>query len=104
MNICFGISAAYMNGMVTGPVVTYYLGSGYGGYLLSLTAVIAAMVSVPNTLKLVPASSKPYFMIVGPACFALIGLLPLLSGYDGWLGGKGLLLPLLSGYDGWLGG
>merc|ERR1712195_72223 len=92
MNICFGISAAYMNGMVTGPVVTYYLGSGYGGYLLSLTAVIAAMVSVPNTLKLVPASSKPYFMIVGPACFALIGLLPLLSGYDGWLGGKGLLV------------
>merc|ERR1712166_1361607 len=37
-------------------------------------------------------SSKPYFMIVGPACFALIGLLPLLSGYDGWLGGKGLLV------------
>jgi len=92
MNIAFGISAAYMNGMVTGPVATYYLGAGYGGYLLSLTAAIAALVSLPNTLKLIPASSKPYFMCAGPICFFLIGLLPLLSGYDGWLGGKGLLV------------
>jgi len=92
MNIAFSISAAYMNGMVTGPVATYYLGAGYGGYLLALTAAIAALVSLPNTLKLIPASSKPYFMCAGPACFLAIGLLPLVFGYDGWLGGKGLLV------------
>jgi len=92
MNICFGLAAAYMNGMVTGPVVTYYVGGGYGGYLLSLTAVVAALISFPNTLKLVSASSKPYFMVIGPACFALIGLLPLVFGYDSWLGGKNLIV------------
>ena len=47
-----GVAAAYMNGVVTGPVATYYLGAGYGGYLLSLTAAVAALISVPNTLKL----------------------------------------------------
>ena len=50
-----------MNGVVTGPVATYYLGAGYGGYLLSLTAAVAALISVPNTLKLYVHSIQTYY-------------------------------------------
>ena len=31
-------------------------------------------------------------MCLGPSCFAFIGLLPLVFGYDSWLGGKGVLV------------
>merc|ERR1711959_48452 len=94
MNFVFGFAAAYMNGFVTGPVVTYYLGGGYGGYLASITAAVAGILSIPNVLGLVKPEWKRYYMIGGPICFGLVGLLPLAVGYDhgGLLGGKGLIL------------
>merc|ERR1711988_135402 len=58
INVCFGIAASYMNGYVTGPVVKMYIGGGYGGYLAAITAAVAALISLPNTLKLIPESSK----------------------------------------------
>jgi len=82
MNISFGISAAYMNGFVIGTVAPLYIGNGYAGYLASITAATAALVSVPTVLKLVKPEWKKFYMVGGPLCFGLVGLLPLAFGFD----------------------
>jgi len=95
MNFCFGFAAAYINGYITGPVVTTYIGAGYGGILAAITAAVAALLSLPNTLGWVPAGAKKYYMVGGPLCFALVGFLPIVVGYGKighWAGGWGLIL------------
>ena len=90
-----GFAAAYINGYITGPVVTTYIGKGYGGILAAITAAVAGLLSLPNTLGWVPASAKKYYMVGGPLCFALVGLLPLVVGYGTighWGSGWGLII------------
>eukprot|EP00658_Telonema_sp_P-2_P009584 TRINITY_DN13575_c0_g1_i5.p1 TRINITY_DN13575_c0_g1~~TRINITY_DN13575_c0_g1_i5.p1 ORF type:complete len:401 (-),score=102.85 TRINITY_DN13575_c0_g1_i5:460-1662(-) len=95
MNIAFGVTAAYINSYTTSVVATHFLGSGYAGYLAAITAGVAALLSFPLTnLGLITSglcgmelsketekSFKRSAMVVGPICFALVSLLPIIMGY-----------------------
>eukprot|EP00656_Telonema_subtile_P046490 TRINITY_DN5296_c0_g1_i3.p1 TRINITY_DN5296_c0_g1~~TRINITY_DN5296_c0_g1_i3.p1 ORF type:complete len:512 (-),score=149.29 TRINITY_DN5296_c0_g1_i3:66-1601(-) len=96
MNVSFGIAAAYMNSYVTGIVLTFYLGGGYGGYLAAITAATAALLSFPLTnMSLITQKGcgrtldqntqtqfKKGAMVLGPISFALVCFLPIAVGYE----------------------
>merc|ERR1711871_811505 len=62
---------------------------------MGITAAVAGLLSLPNTVGWLPASAKKYYMVGGPLCFALLGLLPLVVGYGTighWGNGWGLII------------
>jgi len=93
MNIAFGIVSAYLNGYLIGQVASRYIGVGYAGYLASIIAVVAAMISIPNAFGLIPAEWARYYMFGGPVGFGLVVLLPIILGF-GTLGNWGGLVTL----------
>jgi len=81
LNITFGVCSSYMNSYVTSVPVPYFVGKGMGGYMSAVTAAAAATFSL---LLLFGAeqSSKRITMVVGPAAFMAMAILPLAAGFN----------------------
>ena len=79
LNVTFGVCSSYMNSYVTSVPVPYFVGKGMGGYMSAITAAAAATFSL---LLLFGAeqSSKRITMVVGPAAFMAMAILPLAAG------------------------
>ncbi len=91
--VCFGISAGFVDTYINGVIVNRYIGDGYIGLLSGLSILVAVLLAYPlaqisNRVR----HGKYYIMVAGGVCFACAGL-PLLFFSDRTIGQWAFLVP-----------
>lgn len=73
--VCFGLSAGFVNSYMTAKVVSVYLGDGYIGLMSALATLTAVALSWPYAkIATTINQGKWYVMMAGGGCFLYAGL------------------------------